>query len=230
MRVVFSTSTLTLSAFSFLVTLLLCVLTSHVTAFQNMIHTQPSYSSYSFAKRMVSENNNNRMVLYSKKNINMKLHQNLYTTTTAITCNNRMHFNNIYNRNSNRRTRSISVFAGHGHGHGGMMGGGDPNSFVQTELRKEAMRLHTKDQAKEGEQEAQTPFTKWIPERKDYVHFLVDSRHVYRKFEEIVNAKEELKSFRNTGLERAKALDLDLKWFQETYPNEIKEIPPVGKV
>lgn len=41
-----------------------------------------------------------------------------------------------------------------------MMGGPvDPNSFVQTELRKEAMRLHTRDQAKEGEQEAQTPFT-----------------------------------------------------------------------
>jgi hypothetical protein len=35
----------------------------------------------------------------------------------------------------------------------------DPNSFVQTELRKEAMRLHTRDQSKEGEQEAQTPFT-----------------------------------------------------------------------
>lgn len=172
-------------------------------------------------------------------NTNEKLNPTLNFIPTT-TCNNRMRYN-IYIRN--RNVFSTSLFsklsdttsnsekshAHNGHGHGGMMGGGDPNSFVQTELRKEAMRLHTKDQAKEGEQEAQTPFTKWIPERKDYVNFLVDSRHVYRKFEEIVNAQEELKSFRNTGLERSKALDMDLEWFQQNYPEEIKEIPPVGK-
>merc|ERR1712227_484142 len=99
-----------------------------------------------------------------------------------------------------------------------------------TALRKEAMRLHTKDQSKEGEQEAQTPFTKWVPERRDYVNFLVDSRHVYNKFEEIVNEKEELSSFRNTGLERSRALDKDLAWFLETYPEEIPTIPAVGKM
>lgn len=51
----------------------------------------------------------------------------------------------------------------------------DPNSFVQTELRKEAMRLHSRDQSKEGEQEAQTPFTVrgwvggWVAQRTIFV-------------------------------------------------------------
>ncbi|GAB5037854.1 heme oxygenase 1, partial [Nannochloropsis oceanica] len=75
----------------------------------------------------------------------------------------------------------------HGHGgggHGGMMGGPiDPNSFVQTELRKEAMRLHTREQApREGEAKEegveQSPFQQWAPTRQDYLQFLVDSKLV----------------------------------------------------
>ena len=43
------------------------------------------------------------------------------------------------------------------HGHGGHGGHGDmfkydKNSFVQNQMRRAAMKLHTKDQSKEGEQ------------------------------------------------------------------------------
>ena len=38
------------------------------------------------------------------------------------------------------------------------------------------MKLHTRDQSKEGQQAAQTPVVKWEPGREDYLQFLVDSR------------------------------------------------------
>jgi heme oxygenase (biliverdin-producing, ferredoxin) len=116
---------------------------------------------------------------------------------------------------------------GHGHGHGGMMGEVDKNSFVQTELRKEAMRLHTKDQAKEGEQEAQTPFTKWDPTRQDYLQFLVDSKLVYQTFDDIVGRTPELAPFRQTGLERVDPLAQDIQWMLATYSDVT--LPEVGE-
>ena len=103
----------------------------------------------------------------------------------------------------------------------------DPNSFVQTELRKEAMRLHTRDQSKEGEQEAQTPFTAWEPTRQDYLQFLVDSELVYETFDAIVAANPALAPFRDTGLERAGPLKKDIAWFAATYPGEVT-VPSVG--
>ena len=64
---------------------------------------------------------------------------------------------------------------------------GKGHSFVQDELRPVAMKLHTRDQApREGQQEAQTPFTSWEPSRQDYTQFLVDSLMVYDTFEQIV--------------------------------------------
>jgi heme oxygenase len=86
-------------------------------------------------------------------------------------------------------------------------------SFVQDEMRPYAMKLHTRDQApREGQQKAQTPFTKWEVSRIDYLRFLVDSLFVYETFEEIVNEIEVLAPFRNTGLERSQALKEDLEW------------------
>merc|ERR1719162_2817597 len=62
-------------------------------------------------------------------------------------------------------------------------------SFVQTEMRSAAMKLHTRDQSpKEGEQPAEKPVAKWEPGRAEYLQFLVDSRHVYQCFEEIVSS------------------------------------------
>lgn len=97
-------------------------------------------------------------------------------------------------------------------------------SFVQTEMRGAAMKLHSRDQSREGEQKAQTPVTQWEPQRKDYLQFLVDSRHVYRTFEDIVSSVEIFAPFRNSGLERAEALDKDIAWFSE----QGETIPEVG--
>jgi len=100
-----------------------------------------------------------------------------------------------------------------------------PRSFVQTEMRSAAMKLHTRDQSKEGEQKAQTPVAKWEPGRAEYLQFLVDSRHVYSCFEEIVAENDALATYRDSGLERKAALDKDIAWFD----SEGLAAPPLGK-
>jgi len=77
------------------------------------------------------------------------------------------------------------------------------------------MKLHTRDQSREGEQKAQTPVAAWEPQRADYLQFLVDSRLVYACFEEIVGEVPEFAPLRNSGLERVAALELDIVWFRE---------------
>lgn len=88
-------------------------------------------------------------------------------------------------------------------------------SFVQTEMRGAAMKLHTRDQSREGEQQAQTPVSKWEPGRADYLQFLVDSQLVYGCFEDLVSEMDVLAPFRNSGLERHSALELDIAWFKD---------------
>jgi hypothetical protein len=59
-------------------------------------------------------------------------------------------------------------------------------SFVD-EMRAVAMKLHTRDQAKEGEKEAESPpVAKWEPSIDGYLRFLVDSKLVYDTLEAIV--------------------------------------------
>lgn len=88
-----------------------------------------------------------------------------------------------------------------------------PYSFVQDEMRPFAMKLHTRDQApKEGQQKAETPFTKWQPGRSNYLQFLVDSLRVYETLETIVAEHAILAPLRNTGLERSAALKEDIHW------------------
>jgi hypothetical protein len=99
-------------------------------------------------------------------------------------------------------------------------------SFIQSELRNAAMRLHTKEQApKEGQVEVTTPSAPYVPTRVDYLRFLVDSQHVYKALEEIVDHDSELKAFRNTGLERVAALEQDIRFMVREYA---LERPPVG--
>lgn len=87
------------------------------------------------------------------------------------------------------------------------------HSFVQDELRKRSMKLHTKDQApNEGEQEAQTPFTKWTPSRANYLQFLVDSLKIHETLEKIPQEYKELAVFCGTGLERSGPLKQDIDW------------------
>jgi heme oxygenase len=99
-------------------------------------------------------------------------------------------------------------------------------TFIETELRGAAMKLHTTQQApKEGGVVEEAPKEPYVPNRDDYLAFLVDSKHVYEAMEEIVNEKEELAQFRNTGLERTKALEQDIQFMVKEYG---LKCPPVG--
>lgn len=64
---------------------------------------------------------------------------------------------------------------------------GEKKGFVE-EMRFVAMKLHTRDQAKEGEKEPDTqPVAKWEPSIEGYLRFLVDSKVVYDTLESIVD-------------------------------------------
>lgn len=89
------------------------------------------------------------------------------------------------------------------------------------EMRAVAMKLHTKEQAKEGEKEVKGPEemspAKWEPSVEGYLKFLVDSKLVYDTLERIIDEAPVAyyAEFRNTGLERSESLATDLKWFKE---------------
>ncbi|KAM0005165.1 putative Heme oxygenase (biliverdin-producing) [Helianthus debilis subsp. tardiflorus] len=86
------------------------------------------------------------------------------------------------------------------------------------EMRSVAMKLHSKDQSKEGEKETQgKPWPKWEPTIDGYLKFLVDSKLVYDTLDKILVKADfpEYAEFRNTGLERAGNLEKDLNWFKE---------------
>lgn len=56
------------------------------------------------------------------------------------------------------------------------------------EMRAVAMKMHTKDQSKEGEKKTEgTPWPKWEPTIDGYLKFLVDSKHVYDTFDKILD-------------------------------------------
>jgi len=89
--------------------------------------------------------------------------------------------------------------------------------FIETELRGKAMKLHTRSQApKEGkaQDKKMEPYT---PTRDDYLRFLVDSQHIYRAFEDVVNGCDELAVFRSTGLERVEPLETDIDFMVQEY-------------
>ena len=102
-------------------------------------------------------------------------------------------------------------------------------SFIQTELRGAAMKLHTKAQSpKEGEVEDDVTTSKepYVTTHADYLSFLVDSQHVYKAMEDIVHQYDVLAQFRNTGLERVAPLEQDITYMVQTY--HIPERPSVG--
>ncbi|KAF7806383.1 heme oxygenase 1, chloroplastic [Senna tora] len=119
---------------------------------------------------------------------------------------------------------------------------GESKGFVE-EMRFVAMKLHTREQAKEGEKEVkepeERPVIKWEPTIDGYLRFLVDSKLVYDTLEKIIEeaAYPAYAEFRNTGLERSASLAKDLQWFSEqghtipepsspglTYANYLKEL------
>ncbi|XVF34664.1 hypothetical protein REPUB_Repub18cG0078300 [Reevesia pubescens] len=97
---------------------------------------------------------------------------------------------------------------------------GEAKGFVE-EMRFVAMKLHTREQAKEGEKEVkkpeERPVGKWEPSVDGYLKFLVDSKLVYDTLEGIIEkaAFPSYAEFRNTGLERSEKLAEDLRWFKE---------------
>ncbi|CAA7403191.1 unnamed protein product [Spirodela intermedia] len=93
---------------------------------------------------------------------------------------------------------------------------GEAKGFVE-EMRFVAMRLHTRDQAKEGEKESDAqPIGKWQPSIDGYLRFLVDSKLVYDTLDSILEKAvyPSYAEFRNTGLERSESLAKDLEWFK----------------
>lgn len=90
------------------------------------------------------------------------------------------------------------------------------------------MKLHTRSQApKEGEaqEKKMEPYT---PTREDYLKFLVDSQHIYKAFEDVVNELDELTNFRNTGLERVKPLEEDIEFMVKEYSLQRPEVGQPG--
>ena len=92
------------------------------------------------------------------------------------------------------------------------------------------MRLHTREQSpKEGRVEITQPKEPYVPTHADYLAFLVDSQHVYKAMEDIVNDREELAAFRNTGLERVAALEKDIEFMTTEYGLERPAVGTPGK-
>ncbi|CAN6455111.1 unnamed protein product [Victoria cruziana] len=91
---------------------------------------------------------------------------------------------------------------------------GEAKGFVE-EMRFVAMKLHTPDQAKEGEKVSEEkPMAKWQPTIEGYLKFLVDSKVVYDTLEKIVQTSPAYAEFKDTGLERSENLSKDLEWFR----------------
>jgi heme oxygenase (biliverdin-producing, ferredoxin) len=90
-------------------------------------------------------------------------------------------------------------------------------SFIDTQLRGAAMKLHTTRQSpKEGQVVAATQVQEpYIPTHADYLQFLVDSQHVYEALEYVVHDTSRdaaLAPFRNTLLERVVPLETDIRY------------------
>lgn len=95
------------------------------------------------------------------------------------------------------------------------------------------MKLHTKMQApKEGQVEDKPqPAEPYTPTHLDYLKFLVDSQHVYKAMEEIVqmdNLQPELSPFVNTGLERVDRLEQDIEFISSEYDVVRPDVGPFG--
>ena len=83
---------------------------------------------------------------------------------------------------------------------------------ILDELRTVAMKLHTREQApREGQAKAvPTPPSKEPPTRVKYLQYLVDSHAIYTILEDIVNNNDNLRPFRQSGIERTVPLTKDI--------------------
>jgi len=90
---------------------------------------------------------------------------------------------------------------------------------ILDELRTVAMKLHTREQApREGRAKAvATPPSKEPPTRVNYLQFLVDSHAIYTILEDVVNNNDDLRPFRQSGIERTVPLTKDIDWMCTKY-------------
>lgn len=106
-------------------------------------------------------------------------------------------------------------------------------SFIDTDLRGAAMKLHTRKQApKEGqapERQSAPKDQAYVTTHMDYLHFLIDSQHVFQALEDAVISNDSLVEFRNTGLERTVGLEKDIKFMMEEYGLERPSVGNVGE-
>jgi hypothetical protein len=98
--------------------------------------------------------------------------------------------------------------------------------FIETELRGQAMKLHTRSQAPKEGQAAEKKREPYVPTQINYLAFLVDSQHIYKALEEIVSERDELSVFRKNGMERVEPLETDIEFMMKEYN---LERPEVGK-
>ena len=117
-----------------------------------------------------------------------------------------------HNHNTQHKVAFLAGHPPHGGGEAAVAEVEAPVGFIDGELRGAAMRLHTRIQApREGQApEPSRPKEKHVTSLDDYLHFLVDSQAVYQAFEDAVGDLDDMTLFRDTGLERVKALDEDI--------------------
>ena len=104
-------------------------------------------------------------------------------------------------------------------------GGGAKTKGFVGEMRKVAMKLHTKEQSPEGEKKKQEEHEgqvrKWQPTLCGYYNFLTQSKHVYDFIEQKVaeralehTDKKQYSLFVDTGLERSEGLAQDVEYMK----------------
>eukprot|EP00468_Gymnochlora_sp_CCMP2014_P010786 CAMPEP_0167749402 /NCGR_PEP_ID=MMETSP0110_2-20121227/5387_1 /TAXON_ID=629695 /ORGANISM="Gymnochlora sp., Strain CCMP2014" /LENGTH=240 /DNA_ID=CAMNT_0007634551 /DNA_START=128 /DNA_END=850 /DNA_ORIENTATION=+ len=118
---------------------------------------------------------------------------------------------------------SHTVYYGHG-----MEKKVDPNSFVQTEMRRASMKLHTRDQSKEGEQKPSKPIPQWEMSPTAVLKFLVDTKLIHTTLDEIAGKAPELKEIyqASDGIRRIDGIERDIKNLMQNYPE--LELPEPG--
>jgi len=97
---------------------------------------------------------------------------------------------------------------------------GENKGFIE-EMRFVAMKLHTPQQAKEGEKKEKAPeerpMPQWNPSKEGYLKYLIESNKVYSTMESIMasGSQPSYAKFIGTGLERTEGLAKDIAWFHE---------------
>jgi heme oxygenase len=79
------------------------------------------------------------------------------------------------------------------------------------------MKLHTRSQSPKEGQVEDKKMEPYVTTQSDYLAFLVDSQHVYKAFEDVINSSDQLSVFRNTGLERVVPLETDIEFMVKEF-------------